>query len=407
MGVTHIDQLSDEERARFNEWADKWIEIGLRTGPADRARFEAAVKACYGFAGIEWPGVVVWVPSPLVIALAAPTTALVIEAVKAAQRAPLARVEDRHKKTGRFQSIRAAVDDAVDAAVGGAVRAAVDDAVGGAVRAAVDAAVGGAVRGAVGGAVDDAVRGAVGAAVDDAVDAAVRNVIGRSWPNYIGGQFWSGGYWWGGAFTSFFREICKLKLKGDLWDRGRAYEATVESACWWWPHRHFVMVCERPTVIHRELVNSAMPRGQDSHRLHCENGPAVAWPDSWGVWAIHGVRVSQQVVEAPHTLTAVQIRDEQNTEVRRVMLERFGFDRFINAIGALPQHADECGTLYRVELPNDEPLVMVSVLNSTLEPDGSRKPYILRVPPDVQTAREALAWTFNQQVDQYQPAIET
>ena len=355
MGVTHIDQLSDEERARFNEWADKWIEIGLRTGPADRARFEAAVKACYGFAGIEWPGVVVWVPSPLVIALAAPTTALVIEAVKAAQRAPLARVEDRHKKTGRFQSIRAAVDDAVDAAVGG----------------------------------------------------AVRNVIGRSWPNYIGGQFWSGGYWWGGAFTSFFREICKLKLKGDLWDRGRAYEATVESACWWWPHRHFVMVCERPTVIHRELVNSAMPRGQDSHRLHCENGPAVAWPDSWGVWAIHGVRVSQQVVEAPHTLTAVQIRDEQNTEVRRVMLERFGFDRFINAIGALPQHADECGTLYRVELPNDEPLVMVSVLNSTLEPDGSRKPYILRVPPDVQTAREALAWTFNQQVDQYQPAIET
>lgn len=42
MGVTKINQLSDEEKARFNEWGDRWIGIGLRTGSADRERFEAA-----------------------------------------------------------------------------------------------------------------------------------------------------------------------------------------------------------------------------------------------------------------------------------------------------------------------------------------------------------------------------
>ena len=37
---------------------------------------------------------------------------------------------------------------------------------------------------------------------------------------------------------------------------------------------------------------------------------------------------------------------------------------------------------------------MVEVVNSTPEPDGSRKTYFLRVPPTIGTAREAVAWTF-------------
>ena len=43
---------------------------------------------------------------------------------------------------------------------------------------------------------------------------------------------------------------------------------------------------------------------------------------------------------------------------------------------------DEFGELYRSELPGDEPLVMVKVINSTPEPDGSSKPYFLRVHPE-------------------------
>jgi len=59
----------------------------------------------------------------------------------------------------------------------------------------------------------------------------------------------------------FFREVCDLALGGDLWDRAKAYEATMESACWWWPHRDFVIVSERPTAIHRELVDPEKARG--------------------------------------------------------------------------------------------------------------------------------------------------
>ena len=59
MSVTRVDELTDEQRARFDEWADRWVAIGLRTGRADRARFEVAMRECYHYAGVDSPGVVV------------------------------------------------------------------------------------------------------------------------------------------------------------------------------------------------------------------------------------------------------------------------------------------------------------------------------------------------------------
>jgi hypothetical protein len=65
------------------------------------------------------------------------------------------------------------------------------------------------------------------------------------------------------------------------------------------------------------------------------------------------------------------------------------------------------GTLWRRNVSGDEPIVMVEVVNSTREPDGSFKRYWLRVPPDMKTAREAVAWTFNVPAERYAPVKET
>lgn len=134
---------------------------------------------------------------------------------------------------------------------------------------------------------------------------------------------------------------------------------------------------------------------------------ALSYRDSCGIYAWHGVRVSEAVIVRPETLTPTQILAEQNAEVRRVMFTRFGEDRFIRESGALPIHSDEVGDLYRVDVPNDEPLVMVRVLNSTPEADASQKPYWLRVPPDMTQARQAVAWTFAMDAKEYAPVVET
>jgi hypothetical protein len=97
-----------------------------------------------------------------------------------------------------------------------------------------------------------------------------------------------------------------------------------------------------------------------------------------------------------------------------VLVERFGEERLVREGGATLVDEDATGRLWRRPLkrvswrtPDNEPVVMVEVVNSTPELDGSRKTYFLRVPPTVKTAREAVAWTFGLGAVEYRPAMET
>jgi len=316
-----------------------------------------------------------------------------------------------------------AVDDAVDDAVGDAVRGAVRGAVGGAVRGAVDDAVRIAVDDAVGGAVGDAVGSSQGTRAEKDLRAAFLNAISQGWYRILGGRWWLGGWYWGVAYAAFFRDVVKLNLPGDTWERSHAY-ADMMSAGWLWPHKDFVMVCEPPVQLHME---AAPAPGQRFPRLHAENGPAILWRDGTALWFMRGVRLTQQIVEQPGTITAEQIRAETNAEVRRVMIDRFGAARYLRAIDAKVRHEDKdqygfARRLLVADIGDTEPLTMVEVVNSTPEPIGyvpeaeaagvwvgSRwhKVYTLRVPPSMQTAGAALAWTFELTGDAYAPLIET
>jgi hypothetical protein len=89
------------------------------------------------------------------------------------------------------------------------------------------------------------------------------------------------------------------------------------------------------------------------------------------------------------------------------MIELMGYERYILESGAKLIHSDETGSLYKKEFPDDAPLVMVHVLNSTPESDGSTKKYMLRVPPTMVRARQAVAWTFDIPEQEYRPLVET
>jgi len=159
----------------------------------------------------------------------------------------------------------------------------------------------------------------------------------------------------------------------------------------------WAFVSERPSIIKRD----------DRNRLHSENGPALAYPDGFTIHAIHGVRVPADVIEQPASITIQRIEKETNAEIRRVMIDLYGQARYLIDARADQIHADDYGTLYRKEVPGDEPIVMVKVVNSTAEPDGTFKDYFLRVPPDITTARGAVAWSFGKTAADYAPAVET
>ncbi|GAA3482541.1 hypothetical protein GCM10018966_070730 [Streptomyces yanii] len=89
------------------------------------------------------------------------------------------------------------------------------------------------------------------------------------------------------------------------------------------------------------------------------------------------------------------------------MLEFYGYDRYLTESGAQPVHRDETGILWRIALDGDEDVVMVEVVNSTPEPDGTHRTYWLRVPPSTRTAKSGVAWTFGLDEDAYTPLRQT
>lgn len=142
-------------------------------------------------------------------------------------------------------------------------------------------------------------------------------------------------------------------------------------------------------------------------RLHREDGPALdSAAERLYFW--HGVLVPAFVVVRPDLITTKHIADEENTEVRRIMIQRYGAERYITDIGAVREQADDYGELFRVARPGDTDLVMVRLVNSTPEPDGSFKRYMHRVPPTMTSAREAVAWQYYKDTaEDYQPAVQT
>ncbi len=199
-------------------------------------------------------------------------------------------------------------------------------------------------------------------------------------------QMWQGGNQWSGwaAHLSFFRHIAKLDLDYSKW---APWETLAEVSGPRVVHADFAMVSDRPELLTVDDLN----------RPHNDTGPFCRWRDGSALYSIHGVRVPAWLIEFPDQLTVEKIDAEANAEVRRVMLDRYGYGRYLRDAGATVLDAclDEIGQpirLLRREIPNDEAIVMVELVNSTVDPDGTRRTYLAAVPPTITSAIEARNW---------------
>jgi hypothetical protein len=66
----------------------------------------------------------------------------------------------------------------------------------------------------------------------------------------------------------------------------------------------------------------------------------MEFKDGWKVYAYHGTTVPAQVIESPETITIKQIKDEDNAEVRRCMVERMGWSKFFELSEMKVLHSD-------------------------------------------------------------------
>jgi hypothetical protein len=191
---------------------------------------------------------------------------------------------------------------------------------------------------------------------------------------------WSPGHtWWGASSTprlplyefisnSFFTPNIFTEDSPEL----NIWCLLARSAAAYSFYARYCVVCDYPIERHLD------ERG----RTHNQNGPAVSFADGHEIYVWHGTTVPEWIIRSPETISLQSIDSEENVEVCRVMIDRFGMGRFLRDSGSFIIHQDTYGVLYGKQLGNEgELMVTVRVVNSMPEPDGSNKEYFLRVPP--------------------------
>ena len=360
MARKKLYELTPEHRAQLKPWADRWIANAMSTEPmteADRVICRDAVRRLYEAAGKPPPKHVVFVPSPFVLAFAGGFAAAIW-----------------HRSN--VDATLAATWAATWAATGDATRAATGDATRDATWAATrdDTAHWYNVPCDMRVVADSIGVGRAGLAC--ATEVWRMWQWGNQWPSYD-------------SYLSFFRHVARLPLDYTAWD---AWETLSLHSGPRIVHQDFCMISDRPELLTVD----------DQNRPHADSGPFCRWRDGSALYSVHGTRIPAWVIEQPERLTVAAIDAEQNAEIRRVMLDRYGWARFMQDSGAERlDHDERWGTLYRRSMADDEPLVMVEVINRSPEPDGHFKHYTLRVPPNCRTSLEAVAWTFNMAPAEY------
>ncbi|MDF5707899.1 MAG: hypothetical protein PUP90_09540 [Nostoc sp. S4] len=119
-----------------------------------------------------------------------------------------------------------------------------------------------------------------------------------------------------------------------------------------------------------------------------------------------GVQVSDAIAFESDSISGQDILNIENVELRRVLIERLGYETFLQQVGGLVRHRDrDAGgerQLICIPFEDDEPFMVLKV---TCPSTGHI--HILRVPPYMQSCHQAAAWIagFDNPND-YEPAIE-
>ena len=392
--MTKIETLSDEQKALMPVYRDKWLDIGLASGPTDKVKSEAAVRKAYRCAGIPEPELFIWTESPLhsSVLYGILTESLKNDSVRASVRDSVgdsvwASVWDSVRASVRDSvrdsvgasvgdSVRDSVRDSVWASVWDSVRASVRDSVGASVWASVRASVRDSVRDSVGDSVGasvwasvwDSVRDSVGDSVGDSLNRSCYGLHDASWL----------------AFYQYFQEVVEVdcsKLEG-LWD-------CAKEGGWFIPFRNFVIISPKPLVV------KTRPNTRGTLVLHADGEPALYYCDDFKIYANDGVRIPEKYGAVPVAKWEPRwIIEEKNVDIRAKLLKGIGYERFLEAVSAEVVHKQEIyGLPYELLQFTDRDMGLMKFLKMK-NPSVPGVYHVEAVPPHkwIATCDDALRW---------------
>lgn len=363
---TECGALTPGQRLELRSYRARWSAIRRSTEPADRDAAEEGVRVAYRAAGFEPPARVVWCDSPIALA-------------RATRRVSCA--DGPNVRPALIERLRRQVFARLRRQVSRQVMTQIEEAVN----------------------PDDALVVAAAEIVAQAIPRDNASLLARyrrseplSWSCVVRALMGRQGFRHDAAsphdlswlsVCDYLRRVLGLTVETEPL---AGLSLLAANAGWLQPHAQTCWLSERPELL----------RGDASDRLHDGKGPALRYRDGWSAFAWRGVEVPSWMIERPDSITLAAIDKQDNVQVRRCMIEIMTPQRYVEQGGAVCAAEDETGILWRRTWHADA-WAAVEVVNATPEPDGTRKHFFLQVPPHLQTAREAVAWTYGIQPKVY------
>lgn len=126
------------------------------------------------------------------------------------------------------------------------------------------------------------------------------------------------------VFKEFFDLECVKPLNNLL---------ELSKVCgWWYPMDTLCVIEERPILRTEEMED-----GSGVVQGHSEDQLAIEYPDGWGVAIVHGKRIkNSKWITNPETITMKDIESTSDQDLISILIERYGWDRYLKEIGATP-----------------------------------------------------------------------
>jgi hypothetical protein len=93
-----------------------------------------------------------------------------------------------------------------------------------------------------------------------------------------------------------------------------------------------IIFCDRPLYM---SIENGM--------VHSDNSAAIEYQDGFKIYSIDGYLLNEDIVMNPQNITLSDIKSEPNSEIRRIMIEKYGVSRFMIEMDTKLLDADYSG----------------------------------------------------------------
>ncbi|MEC5030607.1 MAG: hypothetical protein SAL07_11885, partial [Oscillatoria sp. PMC 1051.18] len=162
---------------------------------------------------------------------------------------------------------------------------------------------------------------------------------------------------------------------------------------WIYPYKNICLICDRPRLLSFD----------NQHLLHAESTPAIEFADGFKVYAYHGVTLPEKYGKiSPNLWKSKWLLEEDNAELRRVLIQGIGYERICQELQAICLDSWQEYELLKINYELDIEPIQLLKMNCP----STSKLHVLRVPPTLQTAQEAITWV-NWGIDPSKFSIQT